>query len=287
MSVVVGDLPNAPAAAPVPSDGSVIGKIGSKAVYMIPGAVKGAIVLGANVYAGVIEGSMYAAIGTGECLASGASAACEVWKTGLRGTLKEAAKERLGINDFAKVGTTLTTSVVTVKKGPGKGQQVRMPLPKRIGTAVGHVGKGAGKVALTAAGTGMGLAWAVGTATQTELLKVSADSGTALAGAQSIATGINTIVQVSYGAAATVAPYALSAAQAGLSLLGKGAALAFDGPATALQVGGSAALLYGAAKEVQNASASEGKIAQVFHGSMAALLAVSAVCVSPLVSSLC
>lgn len=262
-----------------------VANVGYNVVSALPGVAKSTVITGANVYAGVLEGSINATIGTLECVGAVTGAACDVWKTGLKKTLENAVDESLGLNDFGKIGETLTTSVVTVKSGPAKGQPVRVPVPKRIGKAVGHAGKGIAKVTRTAAGAGIGTAWAVGSATN--LLNIAATPGTILSGAQNIASGINTIAQVSYGAASTIAPYALSVGQVGLSILSKGVALAVNCPAETIQVGGSGLLLYGAAKEVQNAAAAEGRVSQVFHGSMAALLAASAVTVSPLVSSIC
>lgn len=231
--------------------------LGSSAKVVLPIL----FIKGPKLYKGAIDSVYDLALGSLDCAQAAVSVVGSTWQRGLSGNLKEIAKASVGVSDLKNAKKALAKSSHTAR-----GKSVKIPLSDRIGAAVGYVTNAAAKTALSSAVVGGAMTYAIG-ATR-NALEMGDSANTFYAGAQLAATGMNM-------AAKAIAAPAFSGIGRGFVYFAKNP----TGLANAAPLLASGTLLYAAAYEVENATASTGKVQRCFHGAMATLLAINALCV--------
>lgn len=216
----------------------------------------------AKTYKGAVDNSYYAVLGIAECTYAGAASACDVWKRGFAGNLKEAGKSFMGINDLSEAKAEIGRSVRTVGQ-----KEERVPLPERIGKASAHVVNGVAKAVTTTCVGG-----AYGSGVVLNALGVQGQNGSLTQAATMTATGLNTVAKFGFEVASGLASPVSKAVGYGLSSIGN-VVTKHPAGAAATVVGG--AFAYAASHQAILASESKSSVSQAAHGTLAVLSALT------------
>ncbi len=219
----------------------------------------------AKKYKNAVDSTYYFGLSAAECTGAAIASAASVYQRGLKGNLKELGKACSGFNDFQAAKEELGRSVE--KKD---GQELRRPMPVRVGEASAKVINGLFKMNATATAGIIGLTYATGVVCNG--LGISGDSPDSMIEASKVVvTSINTVASITGGIAKACMTPASMVARAGVAVLSTGAGLVQEHPAGAAAIFGASVLLYAASSEaIRSSDESSYTITRVAHKAAAA-----------------